>query len=128
MSFRSICALLSLIAALNVSAYAKPPAQPKPDLADRAAGRYAGAITSDARGSSQDDVNIVVAKVGPNRVKVDCDCSRIPARTFRLERAMNTIQNVGGDEVFLLDLSKSPNELNLTIGDAAWFGSREALR
>jgi hypothetical protein len=94
----------------------------KPDLADIAVGAYSGGIVSDARGSSQSDVDVVVTKVGRNKIKVICDCDRIPERIFRLTRAMSTIQNVGGDEVFLLDISKSPKTLMLTIDDAAWGG------
>ena len=94
------------------------------DLADQAAGEYDGDIISDARGSSQSDVHITVAKTGPNRVSVTADNERIPARTFKLTRAMDTIQNSGGNEVFLLDLSKSPHSLSLTIDDASWSGAQ----
>ena len=38
---------------------------------------------------------------------------------------MDTLQNVGGDAVFLLDLSKSPRSLTVTVDDASWAGSKE---
>jgi hypothetical protein len=37
---------------------------------------------------------------------------------------MNTIQKVGGPEVFLLDLSKRPVGLDVTVADASWSGAR----
>lgn len=96
----------------------------KPDLADVSAGAYHGDIISDARGSSQSDIGVTVVRTGPNEIEVTCDCPRIPSRTFKLTRAMDTIQNVGGTEVFLLDLTNSPHRLDLTIDDASWSGHR----
>jgi hypothetical protein len=94
----------------------------KPDLGDAAAGSYYGDIISDARGSSQSDIGVTVVRTGPNEVEVTCDCPRIPSRTFKLTRAMDTIQNVGGTEVFLLDIGRTPRHLDLTIDDASWSG------
>lgn len=99
-------------------------AQPKRDLADASVGIYHGDIVSDARGSSQSDVTITVTKNAPNSVTVHSSSARIPNRTFRLMRAMQTIQNAGGTEVFLLDNSKSPPSLDLTIDDASWSGTK----
>lgn len=120
-AFRSIGVALAACAALSTTA-AAPPA---PDLADLAQGSYHGDVISDARGSSQSDVGITVAKTARNTVSVTADYDRIPTRTFKLTRAMNTIQNVGGTEVFLLDLSKSPLRLDLTIDDASWSGEKQ---
>ena len=39
---------------------------------------------------------------------------------------MTTIQHVWGSEVFLFDISKSPNKLILTIHDAALVVQRQA--
>jgi hypothetical protein len=38
---------------------------------------------------------------------------------------MDTIQNAGGDAVFLLDLSKSPRTPTVTVDDASWAGAKE---
>lgn len=125
----SILRLVAPIAAallLATAASTKPASRPKADLADTAKGEYQGDVISDARGSSHSDVEIVVAKTGPNTISVTSDYPRIPARTFKLSRAMQTIQNVGGTEVFLLDLAKSPHKLDLTIDDASWSGERSA--
>lgn len=99
----------------------------KLDLADVVAGLYNGDVMSDARGSSQSDVTISIDKVAPGTVRVTSDYERIPERTFRLTRAMQTIQNQGGEpgEVFLFDQAKSPPNLMLTIDDASWSGVRE---
>lgn len=108
------------------SAAAQQNQERKPDLADTAQGVFYGDVISDARGASQSDVLITVVKSGPNTVRVTSDYARIPARTFPLTRAMDTIQNARGTEVFLLDLAKSPHRLDLTIDDASWSGQREA--
>ena len=98
---------------------------PRRDLADIAQGSYFGDVISDARGSSRSDVRITVAKIGPNRVRVSADYPRLPAFEASLTRAMDTIQNRDGNEVFLLDLSRSPNSLHVTVDDASWAGARE---
>jgi hypothetical protein len=95
------------------------------DLADMAAGRYWGDVVSDARGSSRSGVRLTVAKVGPNRVRVTADYARLPGFDAQLVRAMDTVQNAGGAEVFLLDLSKSPRTLMVTVDDASWAGAKE---
>lgn len=121
----------ALLTGLAVAALAIGAAQgqaPPPDLADTAQGVYAGAVISDARGASQDAVRITVAKTAPNTVQVTSDYPRLPTRTFRLTRAMQTIQNAGGEEVFLVDLAKSPPRLDLTIDEASWSGDRVAAR
>jgi len=104
---------------------AKPPT--RPDLADAAAGEYAGDVISDARGSSHEGVRITVTRVGPNTVSVHADYPRLPTFTTRLTRAMQTIQNTGPNApgtVFLLDLSKSPHGLDVTIDDASFSGAK----
>jgi hypothetical protein len=112
-----------LMVGMLLSAAAPP--KPKPDLADAAQGQYHGNVMSDARGPSQSDVAVTVTKVGPNQVSVTADYERIPPRTFKLTKAMSTIQSASGSEVFLLQLDKSPVQLMLTIDDAAWAGTRE---
>jgi hypothetical protein len=97
----------------------------KRDLADMAAGTYSGDVISDARGSSQSGVRITVVKTGPNQVRISSDYKRLPAFTAALTRAMDTIQNRTGNEVFLLDLSKTPHSLHVTVDDASWAGARD---
>jgi type II secretory pathway pseudopilin PulG len=111
-----------LVSASQLQAKAK-----KIDLADVVAGAYHGDVISDARGSSQSDVMISVDKVAPGTVRVTSDYERIPERTFQLTRALQTIQNQGGEpgEVFLYDQAKSPDSLMLTIDDASWSGVKE---
>ena len=98
---------------------------PRADLADIAQGSYFGDVISDARGSSHSDVRITVARIGPNKVRVTSDYPRLPAFTATLTRAMSTIQNISGVEVFLLDTSKSPPTLMVTVADASWSGAKE---
>ena len=94
------------------------------DLADRVAGTYKGAVVSDARGSSRDDVTITVTRTGPNKVEVKSDYARIPTVTIPLEKAMDAILAASGPSVFLLDTVRSPDRLDLTIDDASWSGTR----
>lgn len=109
---------------LSDDAPAASPPKPRPDLADIAAGIYDGDVISDARGSSRSDVRLTVVKTGPNLVQVTSSYRRLPPFSARLTRAMNTIQQVGGPAVFLLDLSKRPLGLDVTIDDASWSGTR----
>lgn len=131
-----LCGMVSAATILAVGAMAlAPPASAqrasatarvaKADLADMAAGAYAGAVMSDARGPSRSDVRITVTKIAPNQVRVTADYPRLPAFTARLTRVMNTVQNASGDQVFLLDLSKSPRTLMVTVDDASWGGTKE---
>lgn len=96
----------------------------KQDLADAAQGTFEGDVISDARGSSQSGVSITVTKTGPNTVEVTSDYDRLPTFTVKLTRAMHTIQQKSGDAVFLLDQSKSPETLMVTVDDASWAGER----
>src|SRR3569623_436393 len=112
LSFR----LVTPLAAALLLAAAAPPAPgrtaaARADLAVLAQRSYFDAVISDARGESRSDVRIQVTKIGPNRVRVTSDYPRLPPFTAALGRAMSTIQNVGGGEVFLLDTSKSPPSL-----------------
>jgi hypothetical protein len=114
------CALLVAFAIPALSA----PAVSRSDLADIAQGSYAGDVISDARGASRSDVHLTVRKIAPNQIEVSSDYRRLPVFRARLTRAMQTIQNADGDEVFLLDLSRIPHRLDVTVDDASWSGSR----
>ena len=118
--------LLALANVAPASAQTQPAAAPKPvDLADLAQGSYRGDVISDARGSSQSDVAVTVTKTAPGTVRVSSSYARLPAFTTRLTRAMQTIQQSGGDTAFLLDLSRSPHRLDITVDDASWSGERQ---
>lgn len=114
-----------LTCAVVSPADARPPRQQRADLADTAAGVYQGDVISDARGSSRSNVTITVTKTAANTVRVSSSYARLPAFTTRLTRAMQTIQQVGADQVFLLDLSKSPRRLDITADDASWSGEKQ---
>jgi hypothetical protein len=120
-----LAAALLLPAAATAAAPGRTAPVPRPDLADAAQGSYFGDVISDARGSSRSNVRINVAKIGPNKVRVTSHYPRLPAFTASLTRAMSTIQNASGGEVFLLDLSKNPHSLMVTVADASWSGAKE---
>ena len=100
-------------------------APPKPDLADVAQGIYVGDVISDSQGESHSDVTITVVKVAPGTVQVSSSYARLPSFNTRLNRAMQTIQQVGGSVVFLLDLAENPNGLDITDDGASWSGARK---
>ena len=113
---------------LTSAADARSRRPPRVDLADVAAGVYHGDVISDARGSSKSDVTISVDKVAPGTVRVTSDYERLPEFTTRLTQAMQTIQNSGTTpqlQVFLLDLSKNPRTLMVTVDDASWAGRKQ---
>ncbi|PKP87143.1 MAG: hypothetical protein CVT78_08400 [Alphaproteobacteria bacterium HGW-Alphaproteobacteria-17] len=126
---RLLILTIAAAALLPAAAHAetKPTTAPrKADLADRVAGTYEGAIISDARGSSRDNVKVTVTRVGPNKVEIKSDYARIPIVTIPLEKAMDAILAASGPYVFLLDTVRSPDKLDLSIDDASWSGSRVA--
>jgi len=111
----------SFAALAGVTAQAAPAhPKPRPDLADVVQGVYDGSVISDSRGASRSDVQLTVTKVSPNLVQVTSDYSRLPTFQVRLTRVMQTIQNAGGSAVFLLDVSKSPPKLDVTVDGASW--------
>lgn len=116
----------SLLAGAAVAETPKATPAHKADLADRVAGTYKGAVASDARGSSRNNVTITVTRTGPNKVKIKSDYPRIPTVTIPLEKAMDAILAASGPSVFLLDTVRSPDRLDLTIDDASWSGNRVA--
>ena len=118
----SLALLLPAGATLAETPKAAPARQA--DLADRVAGTYKGAVASDARGSSRDNVSITVTRVGPNKVEIKSDYPRIPAVTIPLEKAMDAILAASGPYVFLLDTVRAPDRLDLSIDDASWYGTR----
>lgn len=103
--------------------HAAAPRKAVPDLADTVAGTYHGDVISDSRGSSQSHVMVTVTKSAPNTVSV-VSSRRLPTFTVRLTRAMQTIQQASGDNVFLVDTSKSPWSLDVTVDGASWSGSK----
>ena len=105
---------------------AKPvPQRPIVDLATTVEGTYHGEVISDARGSSQSDVTVTVKRVAPNTVSVSSDYPRLPTFSVKLTRALQTIQQANGDTVFLVDQSKSPWSLDVTVDDASWTGIKQ---
>lgn len=118
----SLALLLPAGTALAETPKAAPARQA--DLADRVAGTYKGAVASDARGSSRDNVTITVTRVGPNKVEIKSDYARIPTVTIPLEKAMDAILAANGPYVFLLDTVRAPDRLDLSIDDASWYGTR----
>ncbi|MFT3789574.1 MAG: hypothetical protein QM741_00545 [Rudaea sp.] len=125
----AIALALAAIVLFNAGAAdeGKPHAKRRPDLADAAAGVYFGEVISDSHGSSQSGVTITVERTAPNTVRVTSSYPRLPAFTTRLTRAMQTIQQTGGDAtiVFLLDLSRTPRHLDVTVDEASWSGDRQ---
>ena len=128
-SLRVLAAMLAGIVCWTSAPAASNPShttahRPVPDLADTVKGDYYGDIISDSRGSSQSDVTVTVTKVSRNTVKV-VSSERLPAFTVHLTRAMQTIQQASGDNVFLVDQSKSPWSLDVTVDGASWSGTKQ---
>lgn len=125
--------VLAALACGSLTVFSAPAAKPKAstsrkpvvDLADTVAGTYSGDVLSDSRGSSRSDVTITVTKAGPNTVSVASSYKRLPTFTVRLTRAMRTIQQANGDNVFLVDQAKSPWNLDVTVDGASWSGTKD---
>ena len=95
----------------------------KPDLADAAAGTYAGDVISDSKGSSRSDVTLTVTRISKDLVRVTSDYPRLPVVEVPLTRAMGKILQQRGDTVFLLD----PKEARLDVSfrnEVSWAGTK----
>jgi hypothetical protein len=121
---------VGMLVASPLAAMASKPAKsaaarkPVVDLADAVVGTYDGDVISDSRGSSRSGVTITVTKAGPGTVVVSSSYKRLPTFTVRLTRAMQTIQQANGDNVFLIDQAKSPWSLDVTVDGASWSGTK----
>ena len=104
---------------MAIAAPANQAPQRKADLADRVAGTYEGAVTSDSRGSSRNNITIVVKKIGRNLVEISCDYARIPTTRVQLEQAGNAILSATSGVTFLVELTRDANRLDLYIDGAA---------
>ena len=97
----------------------------KPDLGDAAEGTYFGDVTSDSKGSSKSDVTLTVTRIGPNRVRVTSDYSRLPTIEIGLERVMGKILARGGTHTFVLDRQKDTTKLDVSFNnEVSWLGTK----
>lgn len=98
----------------------------KPDLADIAQGHYFGDVISDSRGSSRSGVTLTITKVDKNRVRITSDYARLPEVEVGLTRAMATIVNANGSTAFVLDSTKNPAHLDVSIlNEVSWSGEKQ---
>src|SRR5450432_3104423 len=125
---------LLLLAALSGAAIAGPAlAQsaadtPKrtPDLGDVAEGRYFGDVVSDSKGSSHNDVTLVVTPIGINRVRITSDYPRLPVVEVALQRALDKIVQSRGNTAFVYDWAKKPARLDVSFdNEVSWSGSKQ---
>ena len=105
-----------------------PPQKPKkPELADAVIGTYFGAVTSDSRGSSKNNVTLMVVKKGPALVLVTSDYKRLGSVLVPLEAMSNRmILAAGGKSTFLYDPTKRPIRLDYSPdGTVAYSGNKQ---
>jgi len=125
---RRHCVRLFLVSAaatllpIGARAQSAPPAR-KPDLADAAAGTYAGDVVSDSKGSSRSDVTLTVTRVRKDVVRVSSDYPRLPVIEVPLTGAMGKILQQRGDSVFLLDPKTGRLDVSF-LNEVSWAGSR----
>jgi hypothetical protein len=129
MRFKLVATLLCCVALVGTLPLSARPSrtamrQSVVDLADVVQGSYYGDVISDSRGSSRTNVTITVTKTAPGTVLVSSSYRRLPSFTVHLTRAMQTIQQTSGDNVFLIDQAKSPWSLDLTVDGASWSGAK----
>jgi hypothetical protein len=125
---------LLLLAALSGAAIAGPALaqsaadtpKRKPDLGDVAEGRYFGDVVSDSKGSSHNDVTLVVTRIGINRVRITSDYPRLPVVEVALQRALDKIVQSRGNTAFVYDWAKKPARLDVSFdNEVSWSGSKQ---
>ena len=100
-------------------------AQSAGELSDLVAGVYHGDVVSDAKGGSVSDVTLTVTKLSSRKVRVASDYQRLGVVDIELNRVGNTIQNISGRSLLLLDMEKDPPSLSFNPdGDVAYVGHR----
>jgi hypothetical protein len=105
---------------------ASDPQKRKPDLGDVAEGRYFGDVISDAKGSSHNDVTLVVTRTGVNRVRITSDYPRLPVVEVSLQRALDKIVQSRGNTAFVYDWAKKPARLDVSFdNEVSWSGSKQ---
>lgn len=107
-------------------AAAAAPAVRKPDLADMLAGRWAGDVISDSKGSSRSNVTLILERTGPNILTIRSDYARLPVITVPVERVMQMVMQRSGNSVFLYDPTRTPPKLDVSFNhEVSWSGSKE---
>jgi TIR domain-containing protein len=95
-------------------------------LADLIAGTYYGEVISDAKGSSRSDVTVTIAKVDRQRVRITSDYERLGITETDLTKVGNTVQNISGGPLLLLELDKNPPRLSYNPnGEVAYGGIKQ---
>ena len=125
---RCLLVAVAILAAARTSwAQTAPgPRERKPDLGDVAEGRYFGAVISDSKGSSRDDVTLSVTRVGVDRVRITSDYPRLPVVEVALQRALDKIVQARGNTVFLYDWAKKPARLDVSFdNEVSWSGTKQ---
>jgi hypothetical protein len=101
-------------------------AERKPDLGDVAKGRYFGAVISDSKGSSRDDVTLTITRIGVNRVRISSDYPRLPVVEVALQRALDKIVQARGNTAFVYDWAKRPAKLDVSFdNEVSWSGNKQ---
>lgn len=121
--------LVSAAAWLAAPALAQAPAaarERKPDLGDVVQGRYFGAVISDSKGSSREDVTLTLVRTGVDRVRIESDYPRLPVVELRLQRALDKIVQARGDTSFVYDWRSKPAKLDVSFNqDVSWSGTKQ---
>ena len=112
----------TLLPTIGAQAQSAPPVR-KPDLADAAAGSYAGDVISDSKGSSKSDVTLTVTRLRKDVVSVSSDYPRLPVIEVPLTGAMGKILQQRGDSVFLLDPKTGRLDVSF-MNEVSWAGAR----
>jgi hypothetical protein len=98
----------------------------RPALADLVAGVYHGDVIADAEGSSMSDVTVTITKLTNRKVRITSDYDRLGAVEVDLSRVGRTIQNAGGDSLFLVKIGENPLELEYNPdGAVAYHGQKQ---
>lgn len=118
---RSLCLAAALaVGSITIAAPAAFAAPARPvDYAAEVAGVWQGDVTSDSRGSSRTGVTITITRIGPNKIEIACDYARIPTVQMPLARYADSLQAASGPHVFLIELGRDPNRLDLSIDGAS---------
>ncbi len=122
---RRMAVLGGAAALLMAGAAVAQPKERKPDLADAVAGTYSGAVISDSKGSSRENVTLTLTRSGPNTVTVTSNYRRLPVINVPLEAVMGNIQHTSkADSVFVYNRAKKQLDITFVM-EASWSGFKQ---
>ena len=88
-----------------------PPTVATAGLADLIVGTYSGDVIADSKGSSRSGVQITITRLGPAKVRISSDYTRLGTTDIDRQRIDQQILAEGGDSSLIVRLDRQPPDI-----------------